>query len=308
MTGGGTSFHGDSDPYLVPTEHPWRALADRDLTGKRVLTVAGSGDGPVFWNARGVEAVVAVDVSRKACFLTELKRAAYGMLHRQEFACLFFSGLEEVEPADAQIEGSGRDPKACYQKVRSLLTGPARAFFDPLFDGAPEGSTPLTRFLRPTDRIHVALFPPLTSQAAYRAWAAGAARPVSIVCAPVERFLEETAASFHLIYLSNILEYVRRDFLLAEDDGGFRRFLERFWTRVDRALEPAGAVGVYIFQGQDTHAFSHAMEDLAIPLHMGYKAEFIPVTIRPPGLDKAVWRHTLVFLVKPASRKSLGEA
>jgi hypothetical protein len=87
---------------------------------------------------------------------------------------------------------------------------------------------------------------------------------------------------------------------MAEDVAGYGRFLESFWTVLDRALEPDGTVGVYIFQGKDTAAFQECLEDLAIPVRMGYKARFLPVMVRPPGLAKAVWRHTLALLDKQA--------
>jgi len=295
------TFHADSSPYLVPTEHPWDALAALDLQGKRVLTVAGSGDLPVFLAGLGPSDLAAVDVSRKACWMCELKRAAYGTLNRREFSLLFFPGISTAAGVENPPEDAPEAQRACYRRVRPLLSDPARAFFDPIFGSAPKGSNPLARFLRPTDRLHVPLLPSLAGDEDYGRWAAGTARGFSIVCASVEEFLEKENAPFHFLYLSNILEYVRADFYMAEEEAGYRRFLESFWTVLDRALEPAGTVGVYIFQGKDTAAFQECLEDLAIPVRMGYKAKFVPVAIRPPGLGRTVWRHTLALLDKPPS-------
>lgn len=297
-------FHEDSEPYLVPTEHPWEALSHVPLGGRRILTVSGSGDIPIYLASQGPAFLQAVDVSRRACFLTELKRAAYRHLSRFEFLHFFFGGMAsaasflERAPEGAAIDFSDRS--SLYHSLRQDLSGAARDFFDARMMTRPAKTNPFAEFLRPTDVFHGELFPPLGSEEAYRLWSAGARRQFPVLGRSLEDFLAVTRSCFDLVYTSNVFEYVRARHVLHASAATFRRFMRSFWDVLHRVLAPGGRVGFYVCQGHETQPFAGIVKELAPPHRMRYKRCLAPVTLRPRALPGAVWRHAVVFFEKPS--------
>ncbi len=293
------TFHADSFPYLVPTEYPWTVLHTQILEGMRILTIAGSGEIPLFMAAENPASLVAVDLSQRACFLTELKRAAYLLLDREAFGRFFFEGLPSYGQGPfCDHEGAVGWRFRCYRKLRTRLSPEARDFFDSLLSPFSEGN-PFLSFLRPTDRLHVDSMPSLRDGAAYERWKRGAERNFPIICLAVEEYLEKASPeSLDFVYLSNVLEYVRSDFLSSGDEEGYRRHLETFGKRLDRVLGPGGIVGIYLFLGRMRRAFREMVNELAFHFLPGYKKSFAPVLVRPKRLSGTVWRPTVVLFRK----------
>lgn len=295
-------FCEDSPPYLVPTEHPWEALARFPLRGRRILTIAGSGDIPVSLASHGPASLEAVDVSQGACFLTELKRAAYRHFTRWEFVHFFFGGMAS-RPLLLESLGAEPAPGLCqrsslYRSVRQHLSPEAQAFFDPRLMASAEEKHPFAEFLRPTDMCHVSLLPPLRSDSAYRLWSSGARLNFPIYCASLENFVRSMDSCFDLIYTSNVLEYLRARIVLQASVSVFRSFIRSFWEALHRILAPGGRVGVYVFQGHETEPFARMLKELAPPRPLRYKRHLMTVTLRPKALPGAVWRHVVVFFEK----------
>lgn len=298
-------FHQDSLPYLVPTEHPWEALAGFPLNGRRILTVAGSGDIPVYMASHHPASLEAVDVSRGACFLTELKRAAYRRLSRREFLRFFFGGMELAGPLlDDTGEAAAWDVlerASLYRTLRQDLSAAAQNFLDARIGASPAEVNPFAEFLRPTDVCHVSLLPPVGSEEAYGVWASGARRNFPVHCRSLEDFVRETKSCFDLVYTSNVLEYIRTRHVMDAPISAFRTLMGSFWQSLDRILAPGGYVAFYLCQGHETKAFARMLKELAPPRPLRYKRHLVPVTLRPKALPGAVWRHAVVFYEKASS-------
>ena len=295
-------FDADAAPYLLPTEHPWEALSRISLNGRRVLTIAGSGDIPVFLAAQDPVFLQAVDVSRAACFLTELKRAAYRHLQRRAFLRFFFAGTAcsayLLENADGGLTGKPSERWSLYNTVRPDLTPGARHFFDARITPNADETNPFAQFLRPTDVFHGSLLPPAISEKAYRIWAHGARRPFPIHCGSLEDYLAGTPSCYDLIYTSNVFEYLRARYVMEASAAAFRTFVRSFWESLHRALPPGGCAVFYLCQGHETALFPRLLKELAPPRPMRYKKHLTPVVVRPPALPGTVWRHVVVFFEK----------
>ncbi|MEJ5363827.1 MAG: DUF3419 family protein [Desulfosoma sp.] len=299
-------FDADSAPYLLPTEHPWEALSPIPLKGRRVLAVAGSGDIPLLFASRDPASLEVVDVSRRACFLAELKRAAYRHLPRREFLRFFFAdAVPSVYLLDNAKETSTPEPPGrlvLYRTLRPDLTSEAQGFFDAFLTAQGEQTNPFAQFLRPTDVFHGSLFPPLVREEAYRTWAYGARRPFPIHCRALEDFLAETPSCFDFIYTSNVFEYLRARYVVEASASVFRASMRSFWESLHRVLSPGGRVVFYLCQGQETALFPRLLKELAPPRSMRYKRHLVPVILRPPALPGTVWRHVVVFFEKASSK------
>ncbi len=295
-------FCEDSPPYLVPTEHPWEVLARFSLRGRRVLTIAGSGDIPVYLASHGPASLEAVDVSRGACFLTELKRAAYRHYARREFVRFFLGGTASwpllFEDAGADPSPDPPERSLLYGSVRQHLSSAAQAFFDQRLMDCSEEKHPFAEFLRPTDMWHVSLLPPVRSDEAYGLWSSGARLNFPIHCASLEDFVPATDSCFDLVYTSNVFEYLRTRIVLQASVSAFRGFMRSFWVALHRILAPGGRLAVYVFQGHETEPFARMLKELAPPRPLRYKRHLMPVTLRPKALPGAVWRHVVVFFEK----------
>ncbi|ROR01838.1 DUF3419 family protein [Desulfosoma caldarium] len=303
------AFHEASTPYLVPTEHPWAAPAPLPVQGLRILCVAGSGDIPIYFLSCGAGSLVAVDVSVGACAMAELKRAAYRGLDRQAFCRFFFEGIGEAK----DLWMTARDPKhpafssrsAVYALLRDDLGPEARRFFDPIMAAHGGETNPFEAFLRPTDRVHLGLLPFLLCDDAYGAWAEGARRHFPIVCSLLEDFLAGTGDSFHVIYTSNVVEYVRSFLGMHFGLGAFRKAMESLWKDMHRVLFPKGFAVFYVHQGLGTETFRRTLKELAPPPSLGYKTHLVPINLRAPTLPSAVWRHVLVLFQKPPAPREM---
>ncbi|MHB8860232.1 MAG: DUF3419 family protein [Minisyncoccota bacterium] len=106
--------------YVYATEMVAEYYQRLGLKGKRVLTVAGSGDQVINALYYGASEVVAFDINRNALFMTELKMAAIRALSYQEFS-RFFSQTKK---------GFAQD---LYIKARPLLSRACQKYFDQLY-------------------------------------------------------------------------------------------------------------------------------------------------------------------------------
>lgn len=295
-------FHAESTPYLVPTEHPWTAVQRIPLFGRKILCVAGSGDIPIYFSFHEPELLVAVDVSVKACWLTEIKRAAYRRLSRQEFCDFFFYGLPEAKGlwAEMPVSAPPRFPqrRALYGRLRDDLSAEARRFFDAVMDAHADESNPFSTYVRPTDTPHILLLPSVQSDDAYRLWSHGARRHFPTIPSRLEDFLSTTEQTFHFIYTSNIVEYLRTRHLLRSGFRAFRKTLSELWHALDRVLLPEGFVGMYVFQGCDTKPFQRLLKEIAPAPHLGYKSSLVPIVVRPSTIPGTLWRHVLLLFHK----------
>ncbi|MGQ9670399.1 MAG: DUF3419 family protein [Desulfosoma sp.] len=272
------------------------------MFGRKILCVAGSGDIPIYFSFHEPELLVAVDVSVKACWLTEIKRAAYRRLNRQEFCHFFFHGIAEAKALWAKVPTPWSSPfpqrTALYGRLRDDLSAEARRFFDAAMDAQADESNPFSTYVRPTDTPHISLLPSVQSDDAYRLWSHGARRHFPTIPSRLEDVLSTTEQTFHFIYTSNIVEYLRTQRVLGSGFRAFRKTLGELWHALDRVLLPEGSLGIYVFQGCGTKPFERFLKEIAPAPHLGYKSILVPIVLRPSTIPGTLWRHVLLLFQK----------
>lgn len=296
------SFHRDSPPYLMATEHPWSRFPGRCLEGAAAMCIAGSGDVPLFMLQAGAAQVVAVDVSRSACSLNELKRAALRLLSYEDFLPFFLGGVTRAFDFLRARGLAGRLPaderRDLYGLLREDLSEPARAFWDDLFSSAPpDGSSPFRSFLHTLDLFSLEGIPYLQNPALYEAWQAGA-RDYPILNLPLDSALLRLDMAFDVIYVSNVPEYMKMHFLMEENPEGYRSWLDDLMGAVIKRLNPAGMFCAYFFQSVEGPTLASDLEDFA-PLREGgmdpalHQIEYVSEALR------SRFRNVLAVWEKP---------
>jgi S-adenosylmethionine:diacylglycerol 3-amino-3-carboxypropyl transferase len=106
--------------YIYATEMVASYYRRLKLKGKRVLTIAGSGDQVINAVFYGAKEVIGFDINRNALFITQLKLAAIKTISYGEFV-IFFSQT-----------GRGFHHEM-YIKIRPLLLKAPREYFDRLY-------------------------------------------------------------------------------------------------------------------------------------------------------------------------------
>jgi hypothetical protein len=125
-----TSVSQHADALYVNSSDPIDVLLRHALVkGKRVLTVAGSGDFALIFLHGHCEALRIVDLSPYALFLSELKLRAVEALTYVEYCDLFL--VPQIYENDYHGPFVSRAP---YWRLREQLSNHARAFFDFITD------------------------------------------------------------------------------------------------------------------------------------------------------------------------------
>ena len=299
---GAGSFHRNSPPYLMATEHPWWHLAGRSPHGEAAVCIAGSGDVPLFLLQAGAEPVVAVDVSRSACFLNELKRAALRRLPYEDYVVFFLSGLPRASGFLHARRLPQRMPAveraALYDGLRQDLSAPARVFWDDRCRStAPSESSPFQGFLHTLDLFTLEEIPCLSDPSHYTAWSAGA-RDYPILNLPMDLALRRLDMLFNMVYVSNVPEYMKMHFLAEENPEGYRTWLESFLRVVLKKLAPGGRFCSYFFQSGDAPSLTADLADFALLEDCGMRLDVRRIEYASAALGSrfrnvlAVWEKT----------------
>ena len=109
--------------YVYATEMVALYYRRLKLKGKKVLTIAGSGDQVLNALFYGAKEVVGFDINQNSLYMTELKISAIPVLSYQEFL-RFFSQTKK-----------GFD-HVLYVKIRPLLSKGCQKYFDGLYESA----------------------------------------------------------------------------------------------------------------------------------------------------------------------------
>ncbi|MFH0818442.1 MAG: hypothetical protein V1898_00415 [Patescibacteria group bacterium] len=127
----------EQDIYYTQPSDPLRLMQDvlsqpeYSLEGKKVLTVAGSGDLPLFFLSMGAEQTDAFDISAIACVMTEAKLTAIksDCLSLEQYSDMFkipdLSNLDEPENLETARVFFQADN---YDALEPLLTPQAKQF------------------------------------------------------------------------------------------------------------------------------------------------------------------------------------
>lgn len=292
-------FDKDSPPYLTATELPWSALSSYPLQGRSVLSIAGSGDLPFFFCQAGADPVVAVDLSRPACYLNELKRTALKLFAWEEFLAFFLAGLERARPfLDAVGNHSVVNRSALYKRVREYLSPSARAFWDCRFTGESGKGSPFQSFLRHSDLFFLEHIPYLRQKETYDSWQK-AIKLYPILNFDLDTALKYAGMSFDVLYSSNVLEYSRNHFLLEEAQSCYEHYLNRFFEAAVEVLNPGGILCFYVFQSKDSPAFDVIGNDFNPLPDRGLKRSVREIRYRSSLLSGSLFRNTLLIFEKP---------
>ncbi len=302
QSGAAMSFHRASPSYLVATEYPWLVLAEDEIRGRRVLTVAAAGELPLFFLAAGAARVTAVDISFSACAMNELKRSVLANETHSSFVRFFLAGidscsswLETLEPGRKTGVGPQQRQRV-YRRYRQRLSRPARAYWDRRILGTSEAANPFLDLVRPTDFSCLHHIPWLADGDAYQAWQR-AATGYPLLNLPLDQCLAHLDQRFDLIYCSNTFEYLRSDSLLEDR---FAAYITRLKTMAKLAwfhLTPGGRLVHYLFARRDSsycRDFTAEFQTVAT----GFSLRTRPVQCVSPLLPGARFRHTVAIFEK----------
>jgi hypothetical protein len=300
--GGPATFHHDSAPYLVATELPWLVLPEKSLEGRSVLTIAGSGDLPLFFRTAGARRVVAVDVSLNACFFSELKRSALGMLNWRESLAFF---LSDLAGARGFLSARGIPPTLAaderwrlYERTRPGLSRSARAHWDGLLKDAGPGASPFRCFRGLPGLCFLEHIPYLASESAHEAWRKHSG-PYPILNLPLQQAVGGAGISFDILYLSNVLDYWRQDHRARGGTrASFLSQLEHFLRRAWDLLSAGGRLFFYLFQSRAGRDFQSIRENLAVLRRLGAVEEALEVVYECPSIAGSRFHSTILGYLK----------
>lgn len=117
--------------YLNCSDSLPNLYSSLNLHGKKVLTVAGSGEFPQVMIDRGAEAIDITDYSLAACFFSELKLIAARHLSLEKYRKMFGTINPDLARSDrfGEAEYSIFDADL-YEEVKGFLSPNARIYFD----------------------------------------------------------------------------------------------------------------------------------------------------------------------------------
>jgi hypothetical protein len=221
-----SGFGPQSPPYLWASEFPSLIAQAQGLRlSPPVLCVAGSGDNAVWLQGLGLWPCLAVDVSRPACYVGELKAAALlANASRAEYLSLLPS-----------------PPRRWLERLAPQLSGEALAFWRAAGESGLASASLLDR-------------EPFTGGIAYLkdddsfVRAASRVRRWPLLNMPLEAYLSRSPESFGTVYVSNVGEYIQRGLLLADREAEIPARLAAFHGLVAGRLAPGGVAVAYVFE------------------------------------------------------------
>ena len=298
------SFTRESPPYLVATEFPWLGLPGEVLEGRSVMTIAGSGDLPLFFLAMGARRVVAVDVSLEACFFCELKRSILRNLEWEDALRFLLADLAAPRgflKAMGIPSTLGADERLrLYGLARHDLSRLARDRWDRPMNNPRAGRSPFGGFRGPAGLCFLDHIPYLTSQENYELWRERSA-PYPILNLPIQQAAPASRVPFDILYLSNVLEYWREDHLTHGTREAFLSRLEQFILDCWRILSPGGDLYFYVFESAEGDGFESFREEFAPLLPHGGRREVREISYACSSIPGSRFRNTILRYHKPSS-------
>jgi len=298
------SFHRESAPYLVSTEFPWLGIPRHRLKCRSVLTVAGSGDLPLFFLAFGARRIAAVDVSLHACYFSELKRAVLRHLE-WEAALRFF--LADLVPARGFLQRRGipwrlgaRERSQLYGLVRAALSRSARDHWDRRLTHTEPGRSPFAEFRGLAALCFLDHIPYLAGKEGYETWRETSA-PYPLLNLPLEHAAAASRISFDVIYCSNVIEYWRDEDLASESPGAFHPRLGRFLGHCMDVVAPGGELYFYLFTSASSDSFRSIWHGTAPLRSQGWRGDVVEMSYDCGSIAGSRFRNTLLRHRKPAS-------
>ncbi|SFM52964.1 hypothetical protein [Thermodesulforhabdus norvegica] len=239
-----SSFNPESPPYLFSTECPWIFWPEEvEIEGKRVFTVAGSGDVPLYFLYRSAAEVIAFDVSEHACMWNKLKPLFMKGIGFRDLRNLFKDLIDkgDTEPLWNLIRNN-------YPRLRPGLEKNARKYWDELIL-SPQASNPLKNWLRPTDTLFVPLLFYLEEEKTFN-FLKRKIKPYRIFKGSIEMASEIIDGTADILYCSNVCEYLR-----VEGEGLAITFL----NNLGKSLSSDGVIICYETQkaSRATAAYKH---------------------------------------------------
>ncbi len=125
---------GDTESLYLNSSDSLRNLERLSFDGKKILTVAGSGDFPLAMIDRGASEVHVLDISMPGCFFSELKIIAARELSYKEYEKMF--GTITPWERDRREEEEYVAPifdVEIYKKIKPFLSEQAALYFDTIF-------------------------------------------------------------------------------------------------------------------------------------------------------------------------------
>ena len=296
-----SSFGLDSNPYVMATEYPWLAPWDEIQRAKRVLSVGGSGDVPFFFSQRGADQVTAVDVSRRACFVMELKAACLKEMSWKEFLAFFLADIPRAErflhSRGASAHLSSHERESLYGRVKRHGPEDSRRFWEKRFASVSSGKSPFEEFLHGTDLFGLHLIPYLNDPVIYAHWAQGAQK-VQVLNLSLEAALEANLEKWDLVYASNIFEYVEMEYALQGREEDFRAYVMALSRKVRRSLKAGGVLCWYAYESFESPPFRERVKGLAGAFGVGWTLSTHGVAYGFENISGSRFKNTLIVFQK----------
>jgi hypothetical protein len=255
----------------------------------------------------GTETLVAVDISRPACTLNELKQAALQHLEWKDYLLFFLADIERASGFLKEVGLPGSlsplDRSYLYQGLRPGLSRTAMAFWDRHFSSGNSEVSSFQPFVRSSALFCLQEIPYLEDSNSYAAWRE-AFKPYSLLNLPLDAALVSCDTRFDVLYLSNVLEYSRNSFLIEGDASGYRQYLAGFFENAARVLEPSGLLFIYAFEDIRSSTFQILLDDLEPLTSLGFDFSAQSIRYSSPLLPGSVFRNTLLRFQRRTTRLS----
>lgn len=299
---GAAPFHRESTPYLVSTEFPWLGFPDPSLEGRVVMTIGGSGDLPLFFLSMGARRVVAVDISREACWFCELKRA---VLRRLEWRAALKFLLADLTAARWFLTARGI-PDTLGAEERTLLYGPARGdlsrsardHWDRRIPQTRSGRSPFGGFRGLAGLCFLDQIPYLACEDSYASWREKSSL-YPLLNLPLEHAAVGWKASFDVVYCSNVVEYWREEESTGGSPGTFPSRFEAFLGHCLDLVAPGGDLYFYLFCSPEGEDCASVRRETDLLRRRGWGEDAIEITYRSIPIAGSRFRNTLLRYSKP---------
>jgi hypothetical protein len=180
-----------SPAYVVTNEDLRFVIGVKDAKNARVLTVAGSGDHPLFYRLAGAKSVDTFDLSYCARVIMNIKTAAIPVLRYDEY----------IKMLNCMHCATDTDHISHFARIKNKLPRDSRKFLSDM-----QGNKIFGAGLRLSDYMEY-----LPAAAEYAKMQKLIKRPFAFKWADITEVHKELTKTYDIMNLSNIFEYVRED-------------------------------------------------------------------------------------------------
>jgi hypothetical protein len=232
---------------LFATEFPFAILTRELVEGKDVLTIAGSGDLPLHFAAQDARSVLALDISAPACAFCSLKFAAVKEFDYHDFLWFFLAGIERaqlfLEDKGVNVTFNHHRWRGLYEDLRNKNPTLPSGEWE---DRQKQGFHPFAAGLHHTELWFLPQIPYLVNETMFQA-VKRCVDKIRLFQDDIGNYLRQQKKRWHLIYLSNVPEYIRSNGVFHDQSEKWREDLEAIFQQADKNISSRGEICWYVF-------------------------------------------------------------